>query len=495
MVLKRKQWKQEHWTRPGAQLHRASGDYHDTEGFLLAPTQDRLTRTPGWSSHVAFPAGIVNVQAITYDRANNRIIAIGADDDTTPTKVVCCYFDSDWAASSVSDLLTGGPTGLGGRYLQNTVWFGGYLYIIDNNGDVHRGTDYTTTLSSFYTSSDAQIIVALEDRLYLITDTGTIYRLNDADTAFEAYLTPTASLSILFAAPFTQYLALLARRTDSTLDLYRLYPSYTPSLDHLLPIPATAKFPTHALPWAIHHGALLLSTGQYTTPDSSRTYPLFKFNGQTLQLIGHAPTTIGTVSRWTVNSSAIGGPAYIGTTTPTETLTLFTWRTYTLLASIAGANIQIRAQAENQNFITFPTPEIPTPTSSFLPLCTVAGDDLIFIGIDADDNEGLYHTEPDTYHSPATFTTAPLDFGAPGRQKRINRLTAVLSAAHADVTITLAYRIDDTTSWTTATSTSNARRVSIDLNDVQAYTIQVRLTLTDTGDHTINLLDLEIDYT
>jgi hypothetical protein len=495
MGIKRRQWTQQQWTHPGARLHRAKGDYDDAEGFLLAPTGDRLVRAPGWSSHIALPAGIADVQAVTYDRDNERTVTIGADDADSPSKVVASYFDSDWAASSVTDLITGGPTGLGGRYLQNIAWLGGYLYVIADDNNVYRGTDYTSTLTSFYTGADAALLVALQDRLYLLTDAGAVYRLNDGDTAFESYYTPTVDLTILYAAPFAQYLALLGKRADGALNLYRLYPDYTPSLDHLLPIAATGDYPDNAKPCLIHNGALLLTTGEHTAPDGWRTFPLFRFTGQTLALLDNAPTTLGTVEPWTVGSTAIGGPAYIssGSTSLTETLALLTWRTYALLASIAGGSTQLRITADS-GFITFPNPSTSSPSEDYLPLCTVAGDHLVLLSADTSDNEGLYHTTPTTYHSPATFTTARLDFNQPGRQKRINRLTALLSDAHADVTITLEYRTDDATSWTTATSAANSRRVSVDLDDVQAYTMQVRLTLTDTGDHAVDLLDLEVDY-
>lgn len=489
MGVKRHSWRQDCWKTPHTTLHRSTGDYDDLNGWLLHPTSQRLTRAPGWSTHVALPSGITNVQALTYDQANARVVLIGTD-AATPTKTTCCYFDSDWTASTTNDLLAG-ITGLGGRYLQNIAWHGDYLYVIDANNDIHRGTAYTSTLTSFYTSSDAQILVSLEDRLYMLTTTGTIYRLNDANTGFAAYFTPITNLTLLYAAPFSQYLLLIGRRTDGILNLYRLYPSYTPSLDHLLPIALTGDLPTYACPWTVHNNTLILSTGSHTNPNNTRTFPLYAFTGQSLTPLAQSPEITGTVARWTVGTTAIGGPAYIGTTSPTETLALLNWRTYPLLAYAAGANLQLRAQ-NALGFPTFPAPTVPTPPGSFLPLLAPAGDHLILLGVNTAGAQGLYHAGPDTYHSPAIFTTSRFDAQAPGQQKHLNRLTAWLSQAYTAVTITIEYRLDNG-NWVTALSTSNSTRPSVDL-DVTFYILEIRLTLTDTGNHLVELLDVEGDY-
>ena len=69
--------------------------------------------------------------------------------------------------------------------------------------------------------------------------------------------------------------------------------------------------------------------------------------------------------------------------------------------------------------------------------------------------------------------------GRPGRQKRLERITVLLSGAASNFKPTIKYRVDDTTSWTTATTGNNSRRVSVGGLGVDFYTLQVQVLLDD----------------
>ena len=80
--------------------------------------------------------------------------------------------------------------------------------------------------------------------------------------------------------------------------------------------------------------------------------------------------------------------------------------------------------------------------------------------------------------------TAKLHCGQPGRVKRLDRIAAIVSGAHPQFTVTVKYRVDDATTWTTAGSSSDTRLVAADVMGVEFYTVQVRIEVADaSGSH------------
>jgi hypothetical protein len=127
-----------------------------------------------------------------------------------------------------------------------------------------------------------------------------------------------------------------------------------------------------------------------------------------------------------------------------------------------------------------------TAISDYSTVYNIAGN-LVIPARNATPAEGFFR--PSGYQDGHVITSR-LDFGYPGRLKRINRLTALIDNIATKLTCTIYYRTDDATAWTEAVATANDRRVSVDLTDVTCYVLQLKVAIAET---TTNTLDYAIE--
>ena len=215
-MIKLKDWIQDEWSRAGQTVYHKPGDFVRAPGLMPTPDRKALQRAPAWSSLLTH-SGLTDVRGAFYDYTNSRYVLIGTDGSS---QVASTYFDSSWTHVGSSSTLVAANTTLGGFSMQNVRYYGGYLWIIVDNGRVYRGSSYTAALTSFLTSSDARAMAGLGGRLYLVRDV-ILSRLDAADSAFETHYNPTPLETYPLALlPIRDGLAWFCRGRDSSLHLF-----------------------------------------------------------------------------------------------------------------------------------------------------------------------------------------------------------------------------------------------------------------------------------
>jgi len=455
MAIRIREWTQYEWQRVGRSYYAQRGDLDELSGLFPSTDGRSLQRAPSWSSHVAFPSGFTRCQGAFYDWNQQRYVFIGRD---ASDQLVSCYANNAWSFSSVYTLVASSLT-LGGIYGQNVAYWGGDLYVIGSDGDVYRGSSYTSALSSFYTGGDARALTAFGDRMYLATTTGDVLRLDDADSAFESYFSPVGDLNIRFMAPFRGYLLIVTRSKTGELLIHRLPPdTSSPSLDTIAQVPPTrgdnvlAGLLATRL-FALHDDALYLSPGRDTLLDGSKGLNLYRFNGSQVELVGSQPMPTAS-------------PVFFGLTT---------WRHHLALFDIAASSQAVQLLVGDKFADCLPSLSDSLPTYSTL---FSLGGDLVILTEDALGNEGVKYQSA-TALEDGYLVTPYLDMGSPSTIKRLERITALISDAASSFQVIIKYRTDDNTAWTTATTANNTRRPTVgDLGDT-FYTLQVRVDIDD----------------
>lgn len=462
MVIKdRKEWVTSEWTRPGVELYRQAGDFAELSGLLVDRTGRELMRSPGWSAQVNTPANFAPVPlgGSFYDGPNQRWVLIGTD----ATNIVSCLFNQSWVLTDVNYTLVASKTNLGGLVLQNIVYFGGNLYVIDSAGDVHRGASYTAGLASFYASSDAQVLAVVGDRVYMASTAGVIYRLNDGDTAFEAYLTPTVAMNIRYMAAFRGYLLVAAARGDGGLSLYRVSLPTATQLQEVARVPGIVDFFSAVrveAPYVVHNDKFYALTGRYDNPDGTDFVDAWEWNGSQLRRI-----------------SQISGAdvAYIS-------VGLLSWKHHLLFyasqSEVASASHMVKMLIGN-GFVDF----LPLTSTTVYYHVNALASDVLFL-TKTGDNYGVVHAGEATLMD-GYLVTSSFDAGSPFREKLLNSITVLLDGKTTSFKIPVKYRVNDNTGWTLATTGDGNRRVSIGGLGVSFYNLQLRIDLDDdTGANT-----------
>jgi hypothetical protein len=330
---------------------------------------------------------------------------------------------------------------------------------------VYRGSGPYGALASFYAGGDAVLLAPLGDRMYMINDDGLVYRLNDADAAFEAHYTPLREFSPRWAGAFRGSLVVAGRHVDGSLHFYRLppYAGTEPTYLHELAYlhNATGMYRTGGVMFTLHNDDLYFSPGYYTRPTALKAFDLYRFTGSRIDRIANALTM------------GAGNPATWG---------LLSWQGELLFAAPQGAgnpNVQILVGNRFQPFLQSSTIDVTTPT---VPIVAVANGSVLLTGI-VGANQGIYHAGTGSFQD-GYLVTSYLDMGHPGRKKRLHRLTLYVDDATAATTLTLAYRIDDTDAYTTAaTATAALASLSAELtaSAVEFYRLQVKASLADSS--------------
>jgi len=442
-------WTQRTWTRPGIALQDRAGDYWELEGLI--PTDDRraLRRLPAWAGPEAHD--IADVQAMFYDRDNDRFVLMGVD---ASGDLVTQYADSGWSWSSTF-LHTAGRSLQGLRY-HNCVYWGGYLWTIDNagtSGAIRRYPDYTTTSGSTAdTTYSPHALLPLGDRMYMIETDGHVYRRNDADTGWDSYFEPQHPIAVLFCSAYREALLLVTRGDDGALVLYQV-PHYSaipsdPVLHtaHLVAVDSPLSAAPTPDQYAVHGDALYLAPAPYPTADGNARVDVYRYNGAR-----------------TARAAQLSLPR-------TDHVGLTAWRGELILYALEGGSAALYV-LQDGGFTQFGGTGGIDPGAGYAPLCRALGRELVI-----DTASGLYHAGHAGYQE-GTLTTSWLDMGDPARPKRLERLVALAEPAASGVTLTLRYRVDEETAWAEAASATNMRRVAATDLGVAFHALQVQVAL------------------
>jgi len=477
-MIANKEFIQRDWLRPGMNVYRNPGDLYSLTA-LLPDEHGLLKRMDAWSSPVDLGTGIVKVRGGFWDDANNRYVVIGQDKATPADKLVCTYFSSAWVLKGTVYDLSAATTGLGGKDQLNVSYWGGDLYVIGADSKVYRGSDYTAGLAAFYATADAWILFPAGDRMYMVTTSGLVYTLNAADNAFALHYDPIAALDIQYATAFRGYLLLFARGDDGTMSIYRLPDAATETpkaMQELAHVPGSGDLPDYGLLFTNHQDKIYFSPGRQPRFDSNRDIPIYSFNGS--QITRAAVITATAVSA----SEAVG---------------LTSWQDQLLFYALDTGGDQVLKIMVGDGFADLPTIS-PAVTASYVPWLGVMGtSEIVMSGNDASSGEGVYHIGGthemgNTDLADGTLVTAWMDMGFPGKEKYLNSITVLLTAANANVEPEVYYRVNGATDWTTATTTANVTRANAENLKTSFFTLQVRVIIDD-NNTTASKQDIRID--
>ncbi len=476
MGIRVSEWRQGVWTRAGRAFWEREGDFWNASGLYPDAMRQRLLRAPGWSSVTAWPAGFGRPEGAFYDRPNAGFSFVGLDpgDD----HVAIASYTETWALDAVVDLGTASATygALSGLSQRNCVFWGSLLYFISGSYALYVANPTTPPMTLLWSGSggeSAQLLCPYADQLFLITNGGRVLRLNAAGTGFEAYHTPRVGLDVRYACAFHQYVLLVSRTQGGQLALLRL-PDVNPVILHepgRLEVAcgneAAASPFTDGCPFAVHDNALYFTSGYYA---QSGVVDVYRFDGHNVERV----------------SQLVDLP----TLAETRSAGLLVWRGELLYFTVhrtSGAHV-LRMRV-GDGWVDFcPASFTASDYSCFYSLagalCSPAR---------SGSTEGFVHTSG---RQNGYVETARLHLHQPGRLKRLDRLAALVSGAHAGFTVTLKYRADDAADWVTAGSGSNARRVSAEVRGVEFYTLQVRVEVADSsgGELDYALEDVSVVY-
>lgn len=453
-------WTQREWKRANVELYQQQGDFYTTYNLLIA-ADGLLKRGPAWSSMVSYASGIQNIEGGFWDDANNRFVLVGEDDGATPSKIAVCYHNSIWGAGTVHETVTA-TAGLGGKSMQNVQYWGGDLWLIGSDKHVYRGSDYTTgTLTDFDSDGDAEILFPVGDRMYLVRSDGEVERLNAADSAFEQHYHPIASLDIVYATAFRGYILLAARGDDGTLFLYRLPDRGTETpitLHETARINGTGNYPANGCLFALYNDQLYFSPGRtYTLEGATARYwiDIYTFTGSHIE-----PVT-----------RLLNHPYF------NETTGLIPYQDRLIYYALNKVGTTPQLKILHGDALLDLAPPTPNDSGGYIWLGTLNGQLVLSMLTDAA-AEGTFHAGAGTLGD-GYIITSKLDFGSPGRQKRLEQLTVILDSATTDFKTVIKYRTDDSTDWTTATTSNGTRIARATALGVSFYTLQLRIDLDD----------------
>ncbi len=458
MPVQVKEWCQRDWTHPGYDLERSNAGSIPARGGALAdlyclapdPHSGALKRAPAWALAPAYPSGVRDVQGAFFDADHQRTCFIG---DRSGDMVL--FYTATWSSwSSVTTLVSG--KNLGGLVGRNVAYWGHYLWVIDEDKNVHRGADYTAALSSFYAGGDAEILCPMNDRMFGATSAGVIPRLTSAGT-WSAYHSPVAALHPVYLTPFRQYMTVIAKGDDDTLSIYRLPDWSANSLHQLARLPTPGYLAEIGAPIALYDDKIWTLAGQQKTPSDYRI-DVYTFDGTRT----HLGAAISNLARFGLPPTS-GLLVYHG-------LLIF----YTLDTTLATGHA-FRALV-GDTFTDY-APLGYGAAGVMTPFAACIGDTLVTTAR-YDGAERLFYARRDQL-ADGYLVTARLDMGHPGLLKRLDTLTVILDGAGADFSVSLQYRVDDQADWTTTTTAAGTRIVRAADLATEFYLLQIRVEIDD----------------
>ena len=473
MTVRAHEWIQRTWERAGQDTYDKEGDFSNAVGLYPNHARTKLKRAPAWATHVAWPDNFEGPEGAFFDRATGNHVFLGKQ--TSDDHLASVYYSSTWTPTGPNDLTIDVSTygALCGYSRRNLRYWGGKVYLITDNFDVYATTSYEVAPTKLWDATgglSARTLFPYGDRLWFVDNQGTVYRLNAAADAFNTFYTPIAPLDIRFATAYHQYLALLSRADDGALSILRL-PDVNPYIIHEV---ATVQGTTGNEIWhspytdgalyANHRDRLFFTSGWYV-PTTGTIVDLYSFNGAYIEHIAQA--------------------TQLPTAANTRSAGLDVWRDELILwYARTDTNSHKIRMLVGDGLIDFL--DLDAPASDYTCLYMLDGE-LVIVAKDKSSNEGFYHTSglQDGY-----LITSWLDFGRPGRLKRLNRITVHLDTADPDLDVILKYRINDTDAWTTAATCTDTRTAAADPKDIEFWRVQLRVDLDDDSGHS---LDVGID--
>jgi hypothetical protein len=339
------------------------------------------------------------------------------------------------------------------------AYWGGYLWVIDDDGDVHRGASYTSALSSFYTGGDALILMPMNDRMFLATDSGEILRLDSGNSQFDSYHDPAATLNPIYLTPFRQYMTVVNKGDDDQINIFRLPDYAAHGLHQLGHVPSPAHFSDHGCPVMLFQDEIYMLTYQQRQPGDLYDIDVYAFNGHETKRVARL-----------TGRPAFPSPSAVG---------LLVWHDKLLFYDLdtTGASGHDVLALVGDRFVDFaPTGDIGG-NGQITPWIGSLGDYLVCTHYAGGD--GVYYAHRKTLQD-GYLETAYLDMHQPGREKRLEQITVLLDGEAASFKVNVKYRVDDATGWTTALSgADDTRTVRATAIGVPFYLLQVRVELDD----------------
>lgn len=468
-----KEWVQREWIQPKVSLFHNRGDFYNLVGLSPDLIRETLKRSPAWSAHLQH-SGLTAVKAMFYDENNARYVLFGTN---AASHLASTYFSSSWVAKGTIYEQTAATASLAGLSGRNCLYFGSYVYAIGADSHVYRGGNYTGGLTDFYSTADAICLAPFGGRVYLATTYGKIWRLNDADNAFETHYDSVANFYPLFMTAFRGYLLIVAVQDTGAIHFYRLSQSASGSnpnvLQELAKTPGTlTDYGTHGCLFALHNDQLYFSPGPYTNPDATKVLDIYSFNGSQIKRIAQLPAA-------TASPNAAG---------------LVHWRGELIFYAPASSGTQNYKMLIGNQFVDAVPGTINVTGLSAL--AANLGNELVTTGLDGSSNEGIHHAGAANLQD-GYLLSSWLDLGSPGALKRLESITVLLTGKKADFKVLLKYRTDDNTGWTTAATGNNTRRPHVANLGVEFYQLQLRIDLDDDsspGDEDIRITAISASY-
>jgi len=453
-----KTWTQRRFERANVDLALPSGgkDAHTVADlYCLAPDPNTgiLRRGPGWTLAQAFPSGFKLPAGAFYDQANQRFCFIG---ENASGDCVLIYTTSFTSWSGPHTLVSG--KALGGLSGRNVAYWGGYLWIITDDGYLYRGTSYTSALSSFYSGGDAQLLAPMNDRMFAATSNGTVLRLTSTP-GMGAYHDPVGDLNPVFLAAFHQYMTVVSQGDDDAIHIFRL-PDYSAhGLHQLGTLPTPTYGGDEGCPFALYDDRIWLLTARQRQTASQYGIDAYAFNGSRIERAAYLD----------------GQPA----ATDPDASGLLVWnnRLVYYRLDVSANNGHTFKVLAGDTFVDYAPLSGYGGAGLLTPVAWALGDYLVVTS--AGGGDGQLHYANRSSLQDGYVVTSRLDMGYPGRKKRLEQITAILDGAAADFKTVVKYRVDDVGGWTTATTADNSRIARVAGLGVEFYLLQLRVELDD----------------
>ncbi len=489
--MKQQTWTQSQWTQAKRHRQDKPGDFWNLDGMYPTPDRRQLRRSPGWSPFTIWT---------DVDRPSGAFYNAGLFD--APYYYFYCRHDAKlkllvyegqgWNTNvsySTNHDLTLADARLRGHHGRNNLlWYGqDIFYISHGDKDVYKSANFGAAALIYDGAANdaAQLLLLHGDRIYLITETGQVWKSNSTAAGFTQIFDPAPFLNVRYAVATSHYLLLFVHMEQAAIQLFHLpltnVDNVTPEL---LPIDTIPNVPgnipiadqtrNHIMPWANNGEDVYFTSGTYPEFDQPRL-DVFQYNGSRVKKIAEAHDLANPTS----SVYAFG---------------LTFWHGELLMYQVAPAATWIRMLVGDR-FVDFhelsSTVPWSTQSSAWSAVYNLAGN-LFVAGLNTTPATGFVHSMG---YSAGHLITSWLDMDTPGHPKRLNRLTANVEGHAAGATVTIYYRVDGATSWTSAVATANAANIEADNLGVDFRRLQLKVAITDTGDSDVRLDTITARYT
>ena len=491
--MNQKQWLQTQWTHSKRHTHRRDGDFWNVDGLYPTPDRQQLRRAPGWSTFAAWAQGLISPGAAYYNSGmfdNAYYSFIGEDDDTGDLAVIT-YAGAGWNSAvtydSIDDLSVT-DTMMRGLHQRNAVlWYSQDLwYCAHADEDVYKSANLGAgaIIHDGAAAEPARMLVPHGDRIYLICETGEIYKTNDDATAFVSLYDPAPFLDIRYVVPTAHYLLLFAHMEDGRLQIFNL-PLSNP--DVLLPVDVIPNIPVHhplasamsryhVMPWANDGENVYFLSGHYPEFNNSRV-DVYRYRGSRVEKIAECHDLAHPAN----NVYCFG---------------LHVWHGELLIYQQASADTWVRMLVGDR-FVDFHELSGTAPFNSMTAYTPTAVYNLagrLFFTAKSGSDEGYLHHKG---YSDGHLITSWLDMDHPGHLKRLNRVTVHIQGACAGATVTVSRELDGAGSWTQLVATANSERIVLDNIAQDFYRMRLKVAIADTSStpQDVRIDSIDVRYT